>query len=117
MGGLIEVFGLLEEDRAGRADLWTNIRYLVSRLQSLGFDTGATHSAILPIIIGDEAKLSDLHRDLRDEGIFTSVVTYPAVRRKECRLRLSLMNSHTRPQLDRVLSVLKKLGAKHGIID
>jgi len=116
VAGLIEVFGLMSEDAAGRTALWKNIHYLVPRLQALGFNTGATHSAIIPLIIGDEPTLSEIHRELRGEGVFTSVVTYPAVRRKECRLRLSLMSTHTPEQLDRVLEVLERLGRKYGLI-
>jgi glycine C-acetyltransferase len=114
--GLIEAFKLMGEDQAGRESLWKNINHLVAELKEAGFDTGETHSAIIPIIVGDEVKLSELHHDLREEGVFTSVVTYPAVRRKECRLRVSLMSTHTRPQLDRVVEILKRLGKKHGLI-
>ncbi len=116
VAGLIEVFDLMAKDEAGREALWKNVHYLVSRLKALGFDTGATHSAIVPVIVGDEDKLSGIHRDLRAEGIFTSVVTYPAVRRKECRLRVSLMSTHTRDQLDRTLQALETLGRKYGLI-
>ncbi len=116
VAGLIEVFGMLLEDRAGRESLWHNIRYLGDGLRRMGFDTGNTESAIIPIMIGDELKLARFHNDLRDHGVFTNVVTYPAVRRKECRLRLSVMSSLTREDMDHALALFGQLGRKHGIV-
>jgi 7-keto-8-aminopelargonate synthetase-like enzyme len=116
IAGLIEVFKLMKEDTAGRSALWKNVSYLQTGLKSLGFDTGNTASAIIPVIIGDEKILSNIHNDLRLRGVFTSVVTYPAVRRKECRIRVSVMSSHTQIELDKVLAVFAELGKKYNII-
>jgi len=116
IAGLIEVFKLMRDDEAGRDRLWENVRYMLAGLKGLGFDTGHTASAIIPVMIGNEAKLADIHNELRLRGVFTSVVTYPAVRRKECRLRVSMMNSHTRAEMDRALGIFAELGRKYGII-
>lgn len=116
VAGLIEVFKLLLADQAGRETLWRNVRHLQAGLASLGFDTGDTESAIIPIMVGDETKLARFHNDLLDQGVFTNLVTYPAVRRKECRLRVSVMNSLTRADMDRALALFRELGRKHGII-
>lgn len=116
VAGLIEVLKLMREDDAGREKLWENIRYLTSGFQSLGLNTGHSQSAIIPIIIGDELKLAAYHNELRRRGVFTNVVTYPAVRRKECRLRVSVMNSLTRDELDRALNLFAEVGRQYGII-
>lgn len=116
VAGLIEVFRKLIEDRAGREALWRNIRYLVGRLKAMGFDTGRTESAIVPIMVGDEVRLARFHNELRVRGVFTNMVTFPAVRRKECRLRVSVMSTLTREDMDRALAVFGELGRKHGII-
>ena len=116
MAGLIEVFKLMIEDAAGRARLWENVRHMLTGLKALGFNTGDTESAIIPIFVGDENKLADFHNNLRRRGIFTNVVTYPAVRRKECRLRVSIMNSLTKEEMDRALVVFAELGRKYGVI-
>ena len=117
VAGLIEVFKLLLEDKAGRDTLWEKIRYLRDGLKQLGFDTGNTASAIIPIMVRDEETLGRLHNELRRRGVFTNIVTYPAVRRKECRLRLSVMNTLTRDEMDHALAILAELGRKYGIIE
>ena len=106
VAGLIEVFKLLAEDAAGRQRLWHNIRHLVRRLHDAGFDTGETASAIVPVIVGDEDRLARIHTHLRARGIFTNLVSYPAVRRRECRLRLSVMSDLSTAQLDRAVDAL-----------
>ncbi|MBU0755885.1 MAG: aminotransferase class I/II-fold pyridoxal phosphate-dependent enzyme [Planctomycetes bacterium] len=116
VAGLLEVFGLLESDTAGREQLWRNIRHMLQGLKSLGFNTGDTESAIIPVIIGDENKLALFHNDLRRNGVFTNFVSYPAVRRKECRLRVSIMNTLTRAEMDGALRIFETLGKKHGIL-
>ena len=116
VAGLIEVFKLIMSDNSGRDRLWQNIRYMLKGLKGLGFNTGDTESAIIPVIVGDEEKLARFHNSLRHHGIFTNLVTYPAVRRKECRLRISIMNSLTEREMDQALSALAELGRKYGII-
>jgi 7-keto-8-aminopelargonate synthetase-like enzyme len=114
--GLIEVFKLMEADEAGRDQLWKNVNYMLKGLRSLGFDTGETQSPIIPLIVGDEQILGAFQNDLRRLGVFTNVVTYPAVRRKECRLRVSIMSTLTPPEMDRALSLFAELGRKYSII-
>jgi glycine C-acetyltransferase len=114
--GLAEALRMIREDKAGRDALWMNIKRLRGGLAGLGFDTGDTESAIIPVIVGDEAKLAAFHNELREEGVFTNLVTYPAVRRKECRLRVSVMGTLTASEIDRALSVFAETGRRHGII-
>jgi len=116
VAGLVEVLKLLSADAAGRDALWANVRYLLKGLVELGFDTGETESAIIPIMVGDEERLGAFHNDLRRAGVFTNLVTYPAVRRKECRLRLCVMSALTRADLDEALGLFARVGRQHGII-
>lgn len=114
--GLNEVFKLLEHDRAGRKELWENITYLKSKLEKLGFNTGNSQSGIIPIIIGDEAILFKMYQDLRLSGVYTNIVTYPAVRRKECRIRICVMKDLTRDMMDSAVEIIEKTGRKYGVI-
>ena len=116
VGGLIEVFKLLEADQAGRKELWQNINYLKTELQKRGFNTGESESGIVPIVIGDEPKLIRFTNDLRKDGLYANIVTYPAVRRKECRVRLCVMKDLTKQDLDRALDIITKNGKKYAII-
>ncbi|MFI4911033.1 MAG: aminotransferase class I/II-fold pyridoxal phosphate-dependent enzyme [Sedimentisphaeraceae bacterium JB056] len=116
VAGLLEVFKLLKANAAGRNQLWDNINYLKSRLIAAGFNTGESASGIIPIIVGDEVALAGFHRDLIDNGVYTNIVSYPALRRKESRVRLCVMSSLTTQQMNKALSVIMQAGKKWQII-
>jgi glycine C-acetyltransferase len=116
VAGLIEVFDILETDAGLRGRLWANVRYMTESLKALGFDTGRTASAIVPVIGRDEAAVKGLLRDLWDEGVFANFVAYPAVPRRRARLRLGIQAGHTREDLDRVLQILARRGRVRGIV-
>lgn len=115
-GGLNEVFKLFENDNAGRDVLWEKINYLKSKLTEAGFDIAHTQSAIIPVMIYDEEKLFKIHAELLRSGLYTNIVTYPAVRRKECRLRLCAMKELTFKQIDRAVKILEEAGKKFNVI-
>lgn len=116
VAGLIEVFRIFEEDPEPRRALWQNIDYMKQGLVDLGFDTGNSRSAIIPIIVGYESTLRPFAEDIFRQGIVMNYVAYPAVPRKRCRLRMNILSQHTREDLDTVLTILADLGRKHGII-
>src|SRR5574344_1253402 len=115
-GGLNEVFKLFQEDKAGRVELWDKINYLKTKVSECGFDIGHSQSAIIPVMIYDEDKLFQIHSELREKGIYTNIVTYPAVRRKECRLRLCAMKELSFKQIDKAVQIMKEVGEKYNII-
>lgn len=101
--------------------LWDNIDYLKTGLQSLGLDTGNTQSAIIPVKIGDiglNAKICGL---LLEAGIYANQINYPAVAKKDARVRMSVMATHTHDHLNKVLNawewVMKKVGLNLKSID
>lgn len=112
-GGLNEVFKLFQNDTAGRDILWQKINYLKSKLQQAGFDIGHSQSAIIPVMIYDEDKLFKIHSELKEKGLYTNIVTYPAVRRKECRLRLCVMKDLSFRQIDTAVEILKDTFIKY----
>jgi len=116
VGGLIEIFKLLKEDMAGRNQLWKNIEYLRNALRCVGFNIGNPEAGIIPVIVGDEEILFKMYEDLRLSGVYTNIVTYPAIRRKECRLRICVMKDLTREQMDKAVKIISEKGRKYGII-
>jgi 7-keto-8-aminopelargonate synthetase-like enzyme len=85
-------------------------------LQSLGFGTGPTETPIIPVLIGSLHDTFAFWRRLFDAGVFTNPVVPPAVPPSECRLRTSLMATHTDDQIDRVLEAFATLGKASGVI-
>lgn len=115
-GGLNEAFKLLEADNAGREKLWGNTEYLKSKLLENGFDIGHSQSAVVPVMIYSEPILFEMYEKLRQRGVYVNIVTYPAVRRKECRLRLCTMKDLTFKQIDKAVKIISDLGREYGLI-
>lgn len=115
-GGLNEVFKLLAKDKAGRKKLWENTEHLKTKLLEKGFDIGHSQSAIVPVMIYDEQILFEMYDKLRKRGVYVNIVTYPAVRRKECRLRLCTMKDLNFKQIDKAVEIIAELGREYGLI-
>lgn len=92
-----------------RNRLWDNVDYLRDRLTDEGFDIGHSVSPIFPIMVRDNQKVYEIARELQKRGIFVSGIAYPAVSPKEARLRVSILATHTKNQLDRLVLSLTEI--------
>ncbi|MEQ9619424.1 MAG: aminotransferase class I/II-fold pyridoxal phosphate-dependent enzyme [Deltaproteobacteria bacterium] len=108
---------IMETDESLHRKLWENIKYMKENLKLLGFYTGRTESAIIPVLIGDELTQKKMSRRMHEEGIYVNAIPHPAVPKGQERFRFSVMATHTREDLDRTLEVTEKLGREFGIID
>ena len=115
-GGLNEAFKLMESDNAGREKLLANTRYLKTKLTERGFDIGHSQSAVVPVMVYNEPILFEMYDKLRKRGVYVNIVTYPAVRRKECRLRLCVMKDLSFEQIDKAVEIITELGREYGLI-
>jgi 7-keto-8-aminopelargonate synthetase-like enzyme len=66
-------------------------------------------SAIIPILIGDEAKAVVAADALRNRGIFIPAIRYPTVARSAARLRLTLTAAHTSGDIHELVTALQTL--------
>ena len=82
----------------------------------MGYDTGRTQTPIIPLVIRDDERAFMLWRFLREDGIFTNPVIYPAVPQGESLIRTSYSATHTEEELDLVLASFEKCGRLLGIL-
>lgn len=113
---LIAAIDVIETEPELRARLWENIDYMMTNLRGMGFDLGHAQTAIIPIIIGDDVKVKDMAADIHKAGVHLNPVFYPAVAKHKSRLRLSIMATHTREDLDLTLSAIEASAKKHGAL-
>ncbi len=114
--GVYRAFELLDEEPQWRQRLWDNIAYFLKGLKDLGFDTGPSRTAVVPLLIRNVEKTMTFNKMIFDEGVYASPIVHPAVPPAESRIRLGVMATHTREDLDRSFEVFKKAGKKLGII-
>lgn len=103
-----------EPERVQR--LKENADYMRQGYRQLGFDIGNSTTAVIPIIIGDLMRTIMAWKMLFDAGVFVNPVLSPGVQPGRELLRTSYMATHTREQLDTVLSTFEKVGKQMGLI-
>jgi len=114
--GVLAALELMKREPERRERLWENTRRFTEGCRSLGFDIGNTKTPIIPVLIGSLENTFFFWRKLFDAGVFTNPVVPPAVPADGCRLRASLMATHTSEQIDFALDVFGTLGKEMGVI-
>ena len=107
---------LIEEEPERRLRLWENTRRLQSGLAEEGFDIGVTCSPIVPVQVGQQERLFTMWRRLEADGVYASLVLPPAVPPGRCILRLTVMATHTREQVDRAVLAIAAAGREAGVL-
>jgi len=107
---------IIETEPERRERLWEITKKMKSGFQAMGYDTGQTETPIIPVIIGDDELAFMIWKLLREDGIFTNPVIYPAVPKGQSLIRTSYSANHSDEELDAVLASFEKCGRKVGII-
>jgi glycine C-acetyltransferase len=117
----IAAFDVLQNEPERIEKLWENTRFWKKELGLLGFDIGgrttpASETPITPIIIGDGKLTMDFSRELFQEGVLGTGITFPTVPEGKARIRTIMTATHKKAELDQALEVLKKVGKRMGIL-
>jgi 8-amino-7-oxononanoate synthase len=114
--GVLAALEVMRQEPWRRERLWHNTRRLAQGLRSLGYDIGPTRTPIVPVLIGPLDRTLIMWRRMYDAGVFTNPVVPPAVPQAQCRLRTSLMATHTDEQIDLCLDAFARIGKELGAI-
>ena len=87
-------------------NLRDNVKFFCDALQHEGVNLEQSPSAIVPIVIGDEARALKISAALQDAGILIPAIRYPTVAKGQARLRASLMATHSHEQLQAAATVI-----------
>ena len=113
---VLAALDVIEEEPERREALWRNTRRMQEGLRSLGYDIGASETPVIPVLIGQVEETFKFWKELFDHGVFTNPVMPPAVPENSCRLRISLMATHTDEHIDFVLNAFARVGKRMAVI-
>jgi 8-amino-7-oxononanoate synthase len=116
VSSVLAILEMLETQPELRTRLWAITERMRTGYQAMGYDTGRSQTPIIPILVHDDEKCFMLWRLLREEGIFTTPVVYPAVPQGHALIRTSYGAGHTDEELDTILAAFKKCGKALEII-
>ncbi len=103
---------IIQAEPERQENLWCNTLYMSNSLQELGFDINTSETPIIPIYIRDNHLTFQFTQRLFEEGIFVNPVVSPAVKSDSSLVRLSIMATHTKDQLNQALDTIEKVAAQ-----
>ena len=107
---------ILDREPERRVRLWENVNYLRKGLNQLGFDTMQSQAHIIPLLIGELKLTMEMDRRLFERRIFVQGIRPPTVPEGKCRLRVTVMATHTREDLNFALEKFERVGKELGLI-
>ena len=106
----------LRGDQARRDKLFERAITLKARMDAAGLPRMASASHIVPVLVGEAAACTAVHRRLLDEfAIYATPINYPTVPRGTERLRLTPTPFHTDAMMDELLLALQAVLPAHAI--
>jgi len=116
VASVLAALDVIQEEPERKDALWHNTRRMQDGLRTLGYDIGRSETPVIPVLIGEMERMLMFWKELFDAGVFTNPVTPPAVPENSCRLRISLMATHTDEHVDQVLEAFAHVGKRMAVI-
>ncbi len=96
--------------------LCRNAEHFISKLQSAGFNTMLSKTAIVPVLCNNDEMAYQMTREAQTHDVFVLPVVSPAVPEGLARLRATVTAVHTSAEIDQAVDVLSKAGKKLGLL-
>ncbi len=112
----IAALDILEEEPWRVEKLINNANKMRKGLSEAGFKLIDGRTAIVPVIVGDDAIAFAMWRKLYDAGVFVNVFISPGVPQGRQMMRTSYMSTHEDEHLDFIINAFTKVGKELGLI-
>lgn len=103
-----EALHIMKTEPERQENLWKITNYALKSFREAGFEIGDTESPIIPLYVRDTDKTFEVTRMAFDEGVFINPVIPPACAPQDTLVRVALMATHTKGQVDRAIDKLSK---------
>ena len=104
----LEALHIIQNEPERLNALWEATNYALRRFREAGFEIGATESPIIPLYVRDTEKTFMVTKLAFDEGVFINPVIPPACAPQDTLVRVALMATHTKEQIDSAVDKLVK---------
>lgn len=105
-----------EEGLNLRKRLSSNTELFARTLEGYGFDTLGSTTQIVPLLVGDAHKTMEFSGQLLEKGIFVQGIRPPTVPSGSCRLRCTVMATHSEEELLHAADSIAAIGQTLGVI-
>jgi len=108
----IAAIDIIEKEPRRREHLWRLIKMFKSGIGDMGLTVLPSDSAIVPVLVGEAEPALGFSAALRERGVYTPAVRPPSVPEGKCRIRATLMATHTEEHVGIALSAFKSASVK-----
>ena len=105
LAAALRAIEVLEAEPQRAQKLQHNVEFFLNALHNEGVEA-ASPTAIIPIIIGDEATALKVADELLAQGVLAPAIRYPTVAKGTARLRIALMATHTDEELTQTAKLI-----------
>jgi 7-keto-8-aminopelargonate synthetase-like enzyme len=110
-------FEIMQEEPWRMEKVRENARYMRDELRKMGFETGPTETAIVPIYVRQDLTTVAMWKALLEEhNVYVNPFIPPGVPPKSALLRTSYTATHEKSHLDRGLEAFRAVGKQFGLI-
>lgn len=106
---------IIEDMKEARINLAKNSKYLQKSLKDNGFNVIKSSTPIISLVVGDEKLTSEYSRRLLEVGVYIPAIRPPTVRTGTSRLRIVLMSTYSKAELEEALEKIIKIGIELGV--
>ena len=112
----LEAVRIIQAEPERIAALWDVTNYALDKFRAAGFEIGDTESPIIPLYVRDIEKTFAATMMAFQEGVFINPVIPPACAPQDTLVRVALMATHTKEQVDLAVEKLSKVFKELGVI-
>lgn len=109
VAGSTKAIEIVKRDSQLRDRLWVNVKRFRDGLRELDFDIMEAKTQIIPVRTGDVRSTMKAAEILLDRGIFAPGIRPPTVPKAKCRIRTSIMATHTKEHIDRAIEAFRRI--------
>ncbi len=102
----MEALHILKSEPERIENLWKITNYALKAFKDAGFEIGDTESPIIPLYVRNVEKTFEVTKKAFEKGVFINPVIPPACAPQDTLVRVALMATHTKEQVDRCVSAL-----------
>jgi 8-amino-7-oxononanoate synthase len=113
----LEALRIMKAEPERLTQLIDNANYLREGFKRSGFKIIESQTGVFPVIIGDDTLTFIFWRRLFDAGVFVNAFISPGVMPGFQMMRTSVMATHEKHHLDRILELFEEIGSQMGIIE
>lgn len=107
LGAINSALDLLPTLNAERKKVKLLASQFRGEMEGFGFDTGASETQIVPLIVGEAEAALALSDYLKSQGFWVTAIRPPTVPKGTARLRFAFSSAHEQKDLDRLIAALK----------